>query len=710
MTGSYTWHTDALDVTLSWDKGSPIRLTSLACHGTLLLDLPGTVLPGHASVPLVEVNLLGEGHRANQTRGLGRTECGARLRHESVQESRAEGTHSLRVVQRDRERGLRVETILRSVCSAPAVQSRTTVTNEGGATVVVEALTAACVPVMAADDPILVHGTSAWTAENRWQERRLFADGLLAVDDTAVLPKPQATTVHAVGTSTWTTDGSLPSALLRESGSGRCLMWQVEAGGLPWRWEIEHASACPDVLAVRGSGPTTADHAWDAVLAPGESVDSAPVSWAWSGVGLDDAVATMTRHRRALRAASGIPHESGAPAVIFNDYMNTLDGNPTTEALEPLIDAAAQVGAEVFCIDAGWYDDFGDWWSGVGEWRPATVRFGGKNGFQELLDRIRGRGMVPGIWLEPESIGVRSPRANSFPEDAFLSRHGVPVVENGRHVLDFRCGAVRDHLDSVVDRLVGMGVGMLKLDQNVVPGIGSDRRGVLPGTGLAGSVYAYREWLMGVRRRHPGLLVENCGSGALRQDAGQCLLVDLQSTSDQPSALLYPTIAACAPLLLPPEMCGNWAYPQPGMEEGELLTTLVTGLAGRLYLSGHIDRMSGPERDRVARAVRVFMQSREWLLRTVPFWPLGLPRWTDPVVALGLTDGVSTRISLWSRAAEPREVQLPLPPGTDTDAVSLLEPAHGPVLGLGVSGDGLTASLPSGPVAGLIHLGIPLGS
>lgn len=709
MTGIRTWRTDAFDLTLSWGESSPVRLTGLVCHGTPLLKLPETVPPGHATVPLVEVNILGDGHRVNQARGLGRTECGARLRYVSIKESRTEGERVLRVVQRDPERHLRVETVLRSVSTALALQSWSTVTNEGGGKVVVEALTAACVPATAAD-PLLVRGTSAWTAENRWLGQRLFSDALLAVDDSPAIPKPQATTIHAVGTSTWTTDGTLPTALLKDSESGRCLMWQVEAGGLPWRWEVEHASARPDVFAVRGSGPTTTDHAWDAVLAPGKSVDSAPVSWAWSDAGIDGVVAAMTRHRRGMRVTSGVPHETGAPAVIFNDYMNTLDGNPTTAALEPLIDAVAQVGAEVFCIDAGWYDDSGEWWSGVGEWNPSTVRFGGENGLQDLIDRIRDRGMVPGLWLEPESVGVRSPRATSYPEEAFLSRRGVRVVENDRYVLDFRCVEVREYLDAVVNRIVAMGVGMLKLDQNVVPGLGSDRGGTLPGTGLAGSVRAYREWLVGVRRRHPSLLLENCGSGALRQDAGQCLLVDIQSTSDQQSALHYPTIAACAPLMLLPEACGNWAYPQSGMGEGELLTTLVTGLSGRLYLSGHIDRMSGPERARVARAVRVFTESRRWLLRAVPFWPLGLPGWTDPVVALGLTDGASTRIALWSRAESPCEVFLPLPPGTDTRAVSLIDPEHGPVIRLDVSEDGLAVSLPSGPVAGLIRLGTHLGA
>jgi alpha-galactosidase len=81
-------------------------------------------------------------------------------------------------------------------------------------------------------------------------------------------------------------------------------------------------------------------------------------------------------------------------------------GDPITEKLPPLVDAAADVGAEYFRVDAGWYDEDGGWWDGVGEWVPSKRRFPG--GFGEVVDRIRARGMAPGLWLEPEVVGVRS--------------------------------------------------------------------------------------------------------------------------------------------------------------------------------------------------------------------------------------------------------------------------------------------------------------
>ena len=63
--------------------------------------------------------------------------------------------------------------------------------------------------------------------------------------------------------------------------------------------------------------------------------------------------------------------------MIYNDYMNTLFGDPRIEKELPLIEGAASVGADVFCIDAGWYDSTdGGWWDMVGEWQASTNRFG----------------------------------------------------------------------------------------------------------------------------------------------------------------------------------------------------------------------------------------------------------------------------------------------------------------------------------------------
>ncbi|CAM5685521.1 hypothetical protein SAFG77S_10058 [Streptomyces afghaniensis] len=163
--------------------------------------------------------------------------------------------------------------------------------------------------------------------------------------------------------------------------------------------------------------------------------------------------------------------------------------------------------------------------------------------------------MVPGLWLEPEVIGVRSPMAKSLPDEAFFRRDGVRVTEAGRHHLDLRHPAARAHLDQVVDRLVGeWGVGYLKLDHNIDPGSGTSAHpGEAPGAGLLGHNRAHLDWLDGFLDRYPHLVVENCSSGGMRWDHALLSRMQLQSTSDQQNLHLYAPIAASAPTAVTPD-------------------------------------------------------------------------------------------------------------------------------------------------------------
>ena len=93
--------------------------------------------------------------------------------------------------------------------------------------------------------------------------------------------------------------------------------------------------------------------------------------------------------------------------------------------------------------------------------------------------------MVPGLWLEPEVVGVQQPGRRPAPAEAFFQRDGERVVEHGRYQLDLRHPAAGKHLDEVVDFLVGdLGVGYLKMDYNINVGPGPTRRDLAPGAGM----------------------------------------------------------------------------------------------------------------------------------------------------------------------------------------------------------------------------------
>lgn len=680
--GTLRWGTGALDLTFRWSEDDPVTMDSWE---TASSD-PARTEPAPPSSeelwgptqPLVEVLLLGLGRDWNNTR-LTHTLVGSALRHLSHRTWADGATRNLEFVQECPDPRVRVTTLIRAHEGASAIQGWTRIENTGDTGIHVEALSSLSVgclvrPGATMEDLDVVSGCSAHFAENRWASRPLVGPGGLA----QIHPHRHANQcgrgwVSGTGVSTWSTDGDLPTAALADRRTGSALAWQVENDG-PWRWEIDARRDGTDSISLVLSGPDDRHHGAARLLAPGEEYRTVPASVAFSSEGDEGAIATLTRHRRWLRS---LGPAQDAP-IVYNDYMNTLDGDPSQEADLALARAAASVGAEVFCVDAGWYADFGvNWWASVGDWRLSEQRF--PAGLVGWCDSVRALGMTPGIWMEPEVAGIDSAAAAVLPESAFLSRSGVRIREQDRYLLDFRDPAARAHVDAAVDRLVTAGIGYFKLDYNVTPGLGSDALGMSPGAGLLDHTRAVRDWLMAVRTRHPDVVIENCSSGAMRSDFARLSLLDLQSTSDQQDPILYPPIAASAPMLMPPEVAGNWAYPQPDMSAEQIAFTMVTGLAGTPYLAGFLDRMSERQLALVGEALDVHRRVRAETREALPFWPLGLPGWDDPVVVLGLHCAGRDLVYVWDRTGSDH---IDLDIGADRNQVRTLYPVDLPAWGI----------------------------
>ena len=645
-----SWGHPNFTLNFEWDSEHPVCLTGVSSNeAQLVIDHP---------MPAVEILTAGGGHVAASDR-LSHTTVGADLRYVSHKALDIAGGTALRILLRSERYSLEAAADFEMLDGVAAVRSTVTVTNTGTGDVVLQAVPSWSAglgirPGTGVEDSFgswdRITGTSDWLGEGRWERNSLRGSDFpeLAEDWTGHNPRGAMT---VVSTGAWSTGKNLPVAALESRDFAASWAWQIEHNGA-WRWEIGEDTAGGYFTL---SGPTDRDSSWTKVLAPGASFTSVPATVAFSS-DFAGAIGELTRFRRSARREH---LDNSTLGVVFNDYMNTLNGDPTTEKLLPLITAAAEVGAEIFCIDAGWYDDSGHWWDSVGEWLPSTTRFPG--GLELVVHAIKDAGLVPGLWLEPEVVGVRSPLAQVLPDEAFLQRHGQRLVEHGRYHLDLRHPAAVSHLDAVVDRLVkDFGIGFFKLDYNIDPGAGTDHNSDSLGDGLLEHNRAHLQWLDRMLDRHPGLVIENCSSGAMRTDFAILSRLAMQSTSDQQDFLKYPPIAAAAPLSMLPEQAANWAYPQPEMNSEEVAFCLATGLLGRFYLSGYLNRMPQQSLELVREAVVASKTLRADISTSRPYWPAGLPAWTDPWVALGLRSDASDLLTLWNRGTM-AETQLAIP-------------------------------------------------
>ena len=270
-------------------------------------------------------------------------------------------------------------------------------------------------------------------------------------------------------------------------------------------------------------------------------------------------------------------------------------------------------------------DADGNWWDSVGEWQESKKRF--PNGVREVTDYIRSKGMIPGVWLELEVMGINCKKASILPDECFFLRHGKRVYDRSRYQLDFRHPLVIEHVTEVIDRVVrDYGVGYIKMDYNIEPGIGTEVDADSFGDGLLEHERAYLAWLDGIYKKYPDLVIENCSSGGLRMDYAMLARNSIQSTSDQEDYRNYATISANAAIGVTPEQAAIWSYPLRDGTKEEVIFNMVNALLLRIHQSGHLAEISPERFELVKEGIDCYKEIRSGIKDGVPFWPMG---WAD---------------------------------------------------------------------------------
>lgn len=500
-------------------------------------------------------------------------------------------------------------------------------------------------------DMLLHYFGCCWQAEYQYHCLS-FADA----DIVPVSVHPVVKSFSLCAAGAYTTCTFYPFLAVENRGSGELCFLSFEPTA---NWRIE--AGVQDGYVYIAAAEIDARHLGTAKrLEPGERYVLPRVLCGIVCGGLDAAVKALIRLRRR---GEGKPFP-----VVFNDYMNCLWAQPCAEKTYPLIDAAAEAGAEVFCIDDGWQYEVGaDRTARLGDWEYSRTLFG-KEGFAGVIRYIRQKGMIPGLWLEMEVAGENSRVYRQ--EDWFLMRGGTRVGGGARAFLDFRKPAVRSYIRKKVRDYYQMGIRYIKNDYNDCIG----------NSGFDGIEYtrAVRSFYRELREEFPDLILENCGSGGLRSDYGMLRIFDVQSTSDQEIAANYPSIVQGALAMLLPEKAGIWAYPFPHLyddfygnrdlvpesyDDESVVYTMLAGMCGALCLSGRIDRATKTGKERIAQGVKLYKDIRAFTARSYPSFPNGIVRIAEkhkPVTVLYTNERESQALLFVWRQEGEAEIDVPI--------------------------------------------------
>lgn len=593
---------------------------------------------------------------------IGRTydcgEPGYNFKYTGLTETKtANGSHVV-ITQTDTVSKLVAESHYIFYNNIAVIRRYTKLINKGSEAVGIEYVSSAMINNMtsfgkkSAEKKLVIHwANNFYNSEAQWHKSVPSKLGL-ETRDNDVIGKISFNNLGSMSTSTY-----VPLVMVENTEANITWFWQIEHSG-SWYSEMGSNTGNNGLYTYLG-GPDEKNHqAWKQ-LQPGEDYKTVTVAIGCVTGGFNEAADALTKYRRT---ALLMPHADNTKLpVIFNDYMNCLWADPTTEKELPLINAAAKAGADYFVIDAGWYAALKEkWWDAIGLWQPSKSRF--PNGIMEPLNAIRKKGMKPGLWLEIELAGVKSPLI-AKPDEWFFMRHGKRINEGGRHFLDFRNPEVKNYANEVINRMVNeYGIEYIKRDYNCSALFGTEINSSSAGQGMMENTRAVYNWIDSIHIRYPNLVLENCSGGGMRMDYEALSRHQIQSSSDQGNYKKYPSIIVGELAVVLPEQLAAWAYPLATASAQEASFNMVSAMLCRIHLSGELDKLKPAAMAQVVNGIAVYKNKiSKYLPNSTPFFPLGMPSFTDSVsaIAVGMKHAEKRFVAVW-RLTGKNQIRLPV--------------------------------------------------
>lgn len=274
--------------------------------------------------------------------------------------------------------------------------------------------------------------------------------------------------------------------------------------------------------------------------------------------------------------------------------------------------SAAELGIEMFVLDNGWFGnrDLDD--KSLGDWVVNEEKLGAP--LADIVSQINGIGLKFGLWIEPEMVNENSDLYRTHPDWAFRLPGKQPVLGRSQLVLDFTRPEVRDAIFQQIAQVIdSANIEYIKMDMNrsicEAYSAVADRQnyGELTYKYVLG-VYAFLEKL---QTRYPDLLIEGCGSGGCRFDAGMMYYTPQIWTSDNTDAIERLSIQYGASFGYPVSVIGSHISAVPNHQNGrttDIRTRGVVAMSGNFGYELDLTKLGSDEKEQIKNQIQTFKE------------------------------------------------------------------------------------------------------
>lgn len=375
---------------------------------------------------------------------------------------------------------------------------------------------------------------------------------------------------------------------------------------LEWagNWHITAEAEPGGAIRVRAG---RVPHEGAVVLTPGTTLTTPRLACAFSPEGLDGL--SRVWHRYERRLAGDRLHRPRK--VLYNSWEATGFDVDAAGQLE-LAKVAADIGAELFVVDDGWFTGRADDTGGLGDWHPDPAAF--PHGFDRFVEDVRGLGLDFGLWVEPEAVSPGSRLHSEHPDWVYRVEGRPARLVRNQLLLDLGRPDVQDFVIGTLDRLLGTyAVDYLKWDMNRPP----TERG-RPGAGAvdldAEHVAGYLRVLDHLRTAHPHVTAEGCAGGGGRVDHLTLARTDVVWPSDNTAPLDRLSIQYGFLHAHAPHVMSSWVTDAPGVFDPRprsLAFRFVNAMCGVLGIGADLRSWSPEERAEATRWIARYKEIRD---------------------------------------------------------------------------------------------------